>query len=275
MPVPPPDIMQMQRQNNIDGLIEALQYPDPNVRRHAVASLRLLAVWYAVPALTSALAAEADWQTHRAIVETIEYLDHDVHLENIVKSKDVRGLAKMLNSPRADDVVLACRTLGELGSMLAVEPLIILFRNPLVTPKIRLAAAEALLKLKSAPALVSLLGALRSMDWQARRNAASVLGQIRAVWAVDPLISALGDNTPVVRRAAAGALRRIATPEAIAAAQIYENSEPPTPPAPVTTADAVAPPVPPLLVVTIPAPAKATVDPPSESATPPPSSQVS
>ena len=99
-----------------------------------------------------------------------------------------------------------------------------LFRNPLVPTKARLAAAEALLKLESAPAVVTLLGALRRDDWQIRRNAAAVLGQLQASWAVEPLIGALNDAMPIVRKTAAAALRRIGTPDAVTAAQKFEDA---------------------------------------------------
>ncbi|MCD4684596.1 MAG: HEAT repeat domain-containing protein, partial [Anaerolineae bacterium] len=72
-----------------------------------------------------------------------------------------------------------------------------------------------LLKLQSAPAVVTLLGALRRDSWQVRRNAAAVLGQIQATWAVEPLAKALDDAHPVVRRTAAAALRRIGSADAI------------------------------------------------------------
>ena len=123
----------------------------------------------------------------------------------------------VLKSRNPDSVITAAQALGVLGNRLAVEPLVILFHNSSSPPAVRLAAAEALLELKSAPAVVTLLGALRRDSWEVRRNAAAVLGQIQATWAVAPLTAVLDDPHPVVRRAAAAALRRIGTPEAIAA----------------------------------------------------------
>jgi len=222
-----PNIWLLQTKRDIDGLIAALRYPDPVVRRGAVAALRALSAWQAVPALQAQLVVENDWQVHAAISAALQYLDHDLHVEIMVKNRDVRGLIKMLNSARADDVITACEALGQLGDRHAVEPLIMIFRNLLQPARVRLAAAEALLKLESAPAVVTLLAALRRNDWQVRRNAAAVLGQLKAVWATEPLIQALKDPSPIVARTAAAALKHIGTPEAVLAAKRFEASQPP------------------------------------------------
>ncbi|MFQ3536915.1 MAG: HEAT repeat domain-containing protein [Aggregatilineales bacterium] len=222
-----PNIWLLQTKRDIDGLIAALRHPDPVIRRSAVAALRALSAWQAVPALQAQLVVENDWQVHAAISAALQYLDHDLHVEIMIKNRDVRGLIKMLNSTRSDDVITACEALGQLGDRNAAEPLIMIFRNLLQPAKVRLAAAEALLKLESAPAVVTLLAALRRNDWQVRRNAAAVLGQLKAVWATEPLIQALKDPSPAVARTAAAALKHIGTPEAILAAKRFEASQPP------------------------------------------------
>ncbi len=137
--------------------------------------------------------------------------------DGIAKVQDVDRLIEVLKSRNPESVIAAARALGTLGNRMAVEPLVILFHNSSSPPAVRLSAAEALLELKSAPAVVTLLGALRRDSWEVRRNAAAVLGQIQAVWAVAPLAAALDDPHPVVRRTAAAALKRIGTAEAIAA----------------------------------------------------------
>jgi hypothetical protein len=220
-----PNIWQLQSKGDIDALIDALRHPEPNVRKGAAAALRALGAWQAVPALEAALAVENDWQSHAAITAAIQYLDHDLHVENMVKDKDFRGLIKMLTSNRHEDIITACNALGQIGDRRAVESLVTVFRNPLLPAPVRLAAAEALLTLESAPAVVTLLGALRRDNWQVRRNAAAVLGQLQATWAVQPLIQSLEDSNQVVRRTASAALRRIGTAEALAAANKYDESQ--------------------------------------------------
>ncbi len=227
-----PNIWLLQTKRDVDGLIAALRYTDPSVRRGAVAALRALSAWQAVPALQAQLVIENDWQVHAAISAALQYLDHDLHVELMVKNRDVRGLTKMLNSVRHEDVITACEALGELGDRHAAEPLIMVFRNLAQPAKVRLAAAEALIKLESAPAVVTLLAALRRNDWQVRRNAAAVLGQLKAVWATEPLINALKDPSPIVAKTAAAALKYIGTPEAVLAAKQFEAAQPPPEPAP-------------------------------------------
>ncbi len=224
MSTPVPNTWQMQSQGDIEGLIAALQNSEPIIRKDAAAALRAIGAWQAVPALKAALAVEQDWQAHAALAAALQYLDHDIHIETMIKNRDVDGLSKMLSSSNVDDILQACDALASLGNRRATEPLVMVFRNPLLPNHARLAAAEALLKLESAPAVVTLLGALRRDDWQVRRNAAAVLGQLQATWATAPLIKALADANQVVRRTALAALRRIGTPEALAAVKTFEES---------------------------------------------------
>jgi hypothetical protein len=225
VPIPTPNIWQLQSKGDIEGLIEALRHPDATVRKGSAAALRALGAWQAVPALDAALTAENDWQAHAAISAALQYLDRDIHVETMIKNKDVRGLGKMLASSKMEDITTACRALGKMGDRRAVESLVTVFRNPLLPSNVRLAAAEALLELESAPAVVTLLGALRRDNWQVRRNAAAVLGQLQAIWATEPLIELLNDQNQAVRRTAAAALRRINTPDAVKAASAFEDAQ--------------------------------------------------
>lgn len=218
-----PNIWQMQIGRDVDGLIAALRHPESTVRRGAVAALRALSAWQAVPALEAQMAVESDWQVHAAISSALQYLDHDIHIETMIKNRDVRGLLKMLNSPRPEDIAIACDALANIGDKQAAEPLIMVFRNVALSSKVRLAAAEALIKLESAPAVVTLLAALRRNDPAVRRNAAAVLGQLKAAWAVEPLIKTLADPVSAVARTAAAALRNIGTTEALLAFRKFEE----------------------------------------------------
>jgi hypothetical protein len=212
-----PNIWQLQSRRDIQALTKALQYPDPEVRKRAAGALRALDAVQAVPALKTALRSETDAQVRTNLVTALHILDHRTDVNSLIKGKDINGLIAALRSRRPENMIAAARALGELGDRIAVEPLVILFQNTSRPPRVRLAAAEALLQLKSAPAVVTLLGALRRDSWQVRRNAAAVLGQIQASWAVEPLIEALDDPHPIVRRTAAAALRRVGTAEAVAA----------------------------------------------------------
>jgi hypothetical protein len=212
-----PNVWQLQSRHDKRGLIEALRYPDPEIRGRAAVALRTLNAVDAVPVLKEVLRTETDEQVRRNLTMVLHVLDHRTDVGSIAKTQDTDRLIEILKSRNTDSVIAAANALGTLGNRLAVEPLVILFHNPSSPPAVRLAAAEALLELKSAPAVVTLLGALRRDSWEVRRNAAAVLGQIQAIWAVVPLIAALDDPHPVVRRTAAAALKRIGTAEAIAA----------------------------------------------------------
>ncbi len=212
-----PNVWQLQSRHDKQGLIEALRYPDPEVRGRAAVALRTLNATDAVPVLKEILRTETDEQVRRYLTMAVHMLDRRTDVDGIAKVQDVDRLIEVLKSRNPESVIAAARALGTLGNRMAVEPLVILFHNSSSPPAVRLSAAEALLELKSAPAVVTLLGALRRDSWEVRRNAAAVLGQIQAVWAVAPLAAALDDPHPVVRRTAAAALKRIGTAEAIAA----------------------------------------------------------
>jgi hypothetical protein len=212
-----PNVWQLQSRQDRPGLIKALRHSDPEIRGRAAAALRTLNAVDVIPVLREVLRTETDEQVRRNLMMALHVLVRRADVGGIAKIQDVDRLIDILKSRDPDSVLAAIKALGTLGNRLAVEPLIILFHNPSSSPAVRLAAAEALLELKSAPAVVTLLGALRRDSWQVRCNAAAVLGQIHAVWAVAPLTAALGDPHPVVRRTAAAALKRIGTAEAVAA----------------------------------------------------------
>jgi hypothetical protein len=212
-----PNVWQLQSRHDKQALIEALYHPDPEVRGRAAVALRTLNATEAVPVLKEIVRTETDEQARRNMTMALHMMDRRTDVEGIVREQDIDRLIGVLKSRNPESVIAAAQALGVLGNRLAVEPLVILFHNASSPPAVRLAAAEALLELKSAPAVVTLLGALRRDSWEVRRNAAVVLGQIQAVWAIAPLAAALDDPHPVVRRTAAAALKRIGTAEAVAA----------------------------------------------------------
>lgn len=222
---PHPNIWKLQAEKDIDGLIEALHSPEPDIRRRTAAALRVLGSTKAIFALTRALAHEQDADVREHMAAALEHLDRDEIINNLIAEKNVQRLTEILNSPYADDVLRAIEALGNIGDRLATEGLVMVFRNATMPDEIRLAAAEALLKLESAPAVVTLLGALRKDNWKIRHNAAAVLGQLRATWATKPLIDALKDENTTVRKTAAAALRRFNTPQALQALAYFKIEE--------------------------------------------------
>lgn len=224
-----PNVGHLQSRRNVSALVEALRHTDPEVRKRAALALRALDAMSAVSTLKEVLRTEQDEQVRRHLSATLNALDQRIDVDALIAAQDVAGLTGALKSRHQDDVIRAARALGTLQDHSAVEPLVILFHNPSSPPNVRLAAAEALLDLQSAPAVVTLLGALRRESWQVRRNAAAVLGQIQATWAVEPLAAALDDAHPVVRRTAAAALRRIGSADAINALRARFTEQAPRP----------------------------------------------
>ncbi len=260
-----PNIWQLQSRRDVSALTDALRYPDPEVRKRAAVALRTLDAVQVVAALKTALENETDSQVQKHLAHTLHELDQRIDVTGLIKARDVKGLIEALKSRHVGTVAAAAAALGDLEDRAAVEPLVILFHNSSSPPAVRLAAAEALLRLKSAPAVVTLLGALRRDSWQVRRNAAAVLGQIQATWAVGPLTNALDDPHPIVRRTAAAALRRIGTADAVAVlrARFAGSTRSVLPPKPMT-----APPAKPQTAPPEPEPAPASPEPkPETSAT--------
>jgi HEAT repeat protein len=232
----------LQARLDIAGLTSALHHTDPDVRKRAVAALRMVDSPQVVPALKTALSREKDPQVREMLMAALEILERPTDIEGMIRTRNVPGLIQLLTSSNSQHVIDAALALGKLQDRSAVEPLVILFHNPSSQPRVRLAAAESLLELKSAPAVVTLLGALRRDSWQVRRNAAAVLGQLQATWAVDPLAQALKDPHPVVRRTAAAALRRIGTADAVNALRAYFATRPTTETAAVAGGESLLPP---------------------------------
>ena len=219
-----PDIWRLQAQLDTEGLIEALGNTDADIRKRAAVALRALGAIDAISILKKLLESESDPDVRAHFVSALESLQEEANKQNVEAKKVVdtgmlnagklQDLIEKLNSDDESIVIDSAKKLAELKDKQAVEPLIVLFKDPTVSIKVRLAIAEALLKLESAPVEVALLGALRSPEWRIRRNGAAILGQLRADWAVEPLSKALEDEHEHVRRTAYAALRYIATPEA-------------------------------------------------------------
>ncbi|MEO0561436.1 MAG: HEAT repeat domain-containing protein [Chloroflexota bacterium] len=218
-----PNIWLMQTNKDSAGLLAALHHKEAEVRRRAAVSLRIIGDIDAVDPLREVLEHEADPRVRVAVIAALDHLaPKKTETGNLISRSSgpqsrVERLIDHLMSNRPDAAVQAANALGDLGDKIAVPPLIVLFRNKRQPPSVRLAAAEALLKMDSAPAEVTLLAALRSEKWHLRRNGAAILGQLRADWAIDPLAEALLDDKEMVAKTAHAALRRIGTEEARAA----------------------------------------------------------
>lgn len=215
------DVWRLQAQFDSQGLIDALKQEDAGIRRRAAAALRALGAKEALPAIREALVDEQDPAVKEVLASALEHLsDQDeAELTDTVEFSDtlvhVNKLIDMLDNDDPDQLIDAAQQLGDFGDPIAVEPLVLIFNSPKSSMQVKLAVAEALLKLDGAPVEVALLAALRHTDWHIRRNGAAILGQLKAEWAVEPLSRALRDSHSTVRRTARAALQRIDTQESL------------------------------------------------------------
>src|SRR5262245_54756225 len=105
----------------------------------------------------------------------------------------------------------AARELGRIGSPKSFTPLVAL----LAVADVRQSVSEALVHI-GAPAIESILAALKASEPSARQAAAAVLGQIGDKQATDGLVEVMQtDDSYAVRSAAAGALGQIKDTKAI------------------------------------------------------------
>jgi HEAT repeat protein len=235
------EVWRMQTQSDVRGLINTLGDANPLNRRAAAVALRALASPSAIPGVQDALMRESEPELREVLVTTLEFLfaqnkiDSETTTAQISDNRNIVRLIARLSAGHTEQAVRAAQELGDSREKLTVEALLMTFNNRKLSARIRLAVAEALIKLQSAPAEVTLLAALRSEKWMVRRNAAGILGQLEADWAVEPLLKALRDPIEAVRRVAQAALERIGTPEAIAAVRLPlpdADTQPAAPPAP-------------------------------------------
>jgi HEAT repeat protein len=127
---------------------------------------------------------------------------------NPVKMKDMLGYNRGV----------AARALAEIGDERAVEPLIKALDD--MDRSVKRDAYEALVRIGDS-ALDTLIKALKRKNKYIRVEVAKILGEIKSERAIEPLINALKDRATEVRCAAARALWKIGTPEALEAARVF------------------------------------------------------
>lgn len=220
---PRPDIWRLQANSDIRGLTQALTNTDASIRRRAAAALAALDATEAVAALRRVLATERDGATREAMLAALAVLEPDETgmdtepTDSATTQDQLEEWIEQLSADSPTAIIEAAQHLAASRDKRASEVLVMVFNDTKQPSDVRLAVAEALLALESAPMEVALLKALRGSTWRVRRNGAAILGQVRATWAVQPLAQALRDENETVRKTAAAALRRIDTPESRAA----------------------------------------------------------
>jgi len=213
------NIWQLQSQDNVQGILETLEDAESVVvRRRALRALRQMEAQQGLSKLRELRDQEPYPELFQLFNTVIKLFDPSDIAPKFSETSYRSSLIDWLHGDDTEKAIDAAQKLGEINDKLAVEHLVMVFQDRFNTPALRLAAAESLIKLNSAPASASLLVALRKDDWQVRRNAAAILGQLQARWAVQPLIDVMRhDVNPTVRKTAAAALRVIKSTQALAA----------------------------------------------------------
>lgn len=217
-------IAEMRASHDWRGLVKALQDEDPDIRALAAFALGVLGEPRAIVALEQALLREEDENAQTHMHAALTHLRRMARHQGEGSTDNINHLIQKLKSKDTREIVAAANSLARLKDKISVVPLFILFRDSSADHRARLAAAEALMALDSAPAIVTLLGALRNPDWQVRRNAAAMLGMVKAEWAITPLMAALDDPHESVQRTAETALQAISSPEALAALEAHKRA---------------------------------------------------
>jgi HEAT repeat protein len=223
-----PNIWQLQAQRDFRGLINALQNEAPEIRQRAATALRVLGAVEALPTLRRVIEAEKVAATKKHLQTVLESMLQEVPEGELPMASKTRLLVDKLKSGDPAVIVMAARDLGKLQDKTAVEALVMIFHNSQLPTAARLSAAEALIQMNSAPAVVTLLAALNSESWQIRRNGVAVLGQLKADWAVARIADRLSDEHELVQRTARAALKRIGSNEARLALEAHINAQPHT-----------------------------------------------
>ena len=188
------------------ALIRALGHETPKVRAAAASALAQVEEAETVSHLTGALEDEDPWVRYFAARS----------LGQRGESESVDALAGLAQADKFNHVrIAALEALGRIGGARAAAVAASLVESE--DPDLGRAALAALGNIAHPDALPPLVNALRSADAGLRAGAASALGERGGAEALEQLQrSAATDAEPAVSEAAIGALKKLATAEAIA-----------------------------------------------------------
>ena len=189
-----------QRKEVVAALVQVLDDRDSSVRAAVAEALGDLGD----PAASDALIAQLnDPIVHVRVAAATS-------LGKIDGPKVVAPLCGLLSDPTEDVAVAAAHSLGALGDLNALAPLKKAVSEPEKRPKLYVAAAEALTRIKDprvVPTLISLLG---SPNTTVRNAVVDALGEHAAKEAVLPLSKLASEDTnPQIREGALAALAKI------------------------------------------------------------------
>ena len=229
--------------STVGHLIKALSDSVYKVRISAALALGQLNDDSTVKPLIKAL-SDPEYEVRSSAAIALGQLNDDSTVEPLIKSLSdpeykVRSSAAMaLGQLRSSSAVLplinalsvnnyrvrksAVEALGQLKSPSAVIPLINALSDN--NYRVRKSAVEALAQLEDVSSLVNLINALSDHNYRVRSSAAKTLSHLEDVGAVNPLIKTMSDHNKKVRHSATVALKKIGTPEALAAIKLEDQN---------------------------------------------------
>ena len=181
--------------DEIDIQIDLLKDQDWVIRREAAVTLGEMGDERCVVPLVNAL-RDGDWQVREAAIDSL----------GMIGSPAVDGLLRHLRD--WDTRKAAIRALGKIKDERVLDPLVHQLRNDEFIDD----ATEALVEV-GPPAVARLLTALNDKEEMVRKQAAIILGRVKAPEAVDALIEKLKDKDWFTRLTAAAALEKIGDPK--------------------------------------------------------------
>ncbi len=181
--------------DEIDIQIDLLKDQDWVIRREAAVTLGEMGDERCVAPLVNAL-RDGDWQVREAAIDSL----------GMIGSPAVDGLLRQLRD--WDTRKAAIRALGKIKDERVLDPLVQQLRNDEFVDD----ATEALVEV-GPPAVTRLLTALNDKEEMVRKQAAIILGRVKAPEAVDALIEKLKDKDWFTRLTAAAALEKIGDPK--------------------------------------------------------------
>jgi HEAT repeat protein len=217
-----PDIDDLEKQKDVEGLIRALKNENYLIRKEATRSLKKVGDERAVKSLIEALKYES-WEDAYTVLISVRESAADA-LGIIGDKRALNPLIQSLFEDSDEEVRWkAAAALGKIGDERAVEPLIDALDDK--SWGVRKNASNALGDIGDKRAFDSLLKALNDKDWHVRKYAAVALGKIRDERAIKPLVNALNDEDSDVRWKSLIALGKIGEPSVEPLLNAFESDD--------------------------------------------------
>lgn len=190
-------------------LLEHLEHPDWVIRVLVLDVFQAMKQYCPLERVLELLKAP-EWEVREAATRFLGGIrDKKVTSDAVYYEHVLTALLEVLHTDEDREVrMAACRSLGNMGDARVTEPLLLVMRQS-EDESLQMAAAEGLAMLGPLVSEVLVHQALQDHRAPVRALGAQILGHVRDVSALQPLIENLQDDSRAVRMAAALALSQI------------------------------------------------------------------